>query len=82
MNKGGFSWKRLLGITKAKRKVSRKTGISQSKSGRQQKIERMTTKGCSRKAVQVHFSLGFNCVFGSVYAISNCLMQKSIQIKT
>lgn len=46
MNKGGFSWKRFLGITKIKRNISRKTGIPTSKSGRQQKIGRIVTKGC------------------------------------
>ena len=38
MNKGGFSWKRLLGITSAKRRVSRATGIPWTKSGRQRKV--------------------------------------------
>ncbi len=46
MNKGGFSWKRFLGITKAKRNISRKTGIPLTKSGRQQKIGRIVSKGC------------------------------------
>jgi len=34
MNKGGFSWKRLLGITGAKQSFSRKMGIPLTKSGR------------------------------------------------
>jgi hypothetical protein len=38
MNKGGFSWKRLLGITSAKRRVFRATGIPWTKSGRQRKV--------------------------------------------
>lgn len=46
MNRGGFSWKRFLGVTKAKRNISRKTGIPLSKSGRQQKIGRIVSKGC------------------------------------
>ncbi len=48
MGLGGFSWKRALGVTKAKRKVSRKTGIPLTKSGRQRKIGKMVTggKGC------------------------------------
>lgn len=33
-----FSWKRALGITKLKRKVSSKTGIPMSKAGRQRKF--------------------------------------------
>ena len=38
MNKGGFSWNRFLGITKAKIKVSRATGIPWTRSGRQRKM--------------------------------------------
>jgi hypothetical protein len=37
-NRGGFSWNRLLGVTAAKRKVSRATGIPWTKSGRQRKV--------------------------------------------
>jgi phosphatidylserine/phosphatidylglycerophosphate/cardiolipin synthase-like enzyme len=37
MNKGGFSWKRALGVTKAKQRISRKTGIPTTRSGRQRK---------------------------------------------
>jgi len=36
-NKGGFSWKRALGVTKAKQRISRKTGIPMTRSGRQRK---------------------------------------------
>lgn len=39
-----FSWKRALGISKAKRRVSRKTRIPLSKSGRRMKAGRMM--GC------------------------------------
>jgi len=46
MNKGGFSWKRFLGVTKAKRNIARKTGIPLTKSGRQQKLGRIISKGC------------------------------------
>lgn len=46
MNRGGFSWKRLLGISRIKSNISRKTGIPLTKSGREQKIGRMVTKGC------------------------------------
>ena len=38
MNKGGFSWKRLTGVTKFKQKISRTIGIPITKSGRQRKI--------------------------------------------
>jgi len=45
MNKGGFSWNRFLGITKAKRRVSKATGIPWTKSGRQRKAG--AAMGCS-----------------------------------
>ena len=41
-----FSWKRALGITAAKQRIARATGIPTTKAGRQQKIGRMLT-GCS-----------------------------------
>lgn len=45
MNKFGFSWKRAVGITKAKQKISRSTGIPLSKSGRQRKVGKIVTGG-------------------------------------
>lgn len=45
MNKGGFSWKRATGITRAKQKISRATGIPMTKSGRQRKVGKMVTGG-------------------------------------
>jgi hypothetical protein len=45
MNKGGFSWKRLTGVTKIKQKISRKTGVPLTKSGRQRKLGGMIYKG-------------------------------------
>lgn len=44
-NKGGFSWKRLTGISAAKSRISRATGIPFSRSGRNAKIGRMVTGG-------------------------------------
>ncbi|MDP2045713.1 MAG: hypothetical protein Q8L00_05800 [Deltaproteobacteria bacterium] len=38
MNRGGFSWKRALGISAAKTRLSRKIGIPLTRSGRQRKI--------------------------------------------
>lgn len=35
-----FSWKRALGVTKAKRKISRVTGIPLTRSGRRSKLGR------------------------------------------
>lgn len=36
-----FSWKRALGITKAKRKVAKATGIPTTKSGRRNKFGKL-----------------------------------------
>jgi hypothetical protein len=45
MGKGGFSWKRALGVTKAKRKISKATGIPLTKAGRQRKVGKALTGG-------------------------------------
>ncbi len=45
MNRGGFSWKRFLGISQAKARLSRKIGIPLTRSGRQRKIG--AALGCS-----------------------------------
>lgn len=39
-----FSWKRATGITSAKRKIAKATGIPTTRSGRQRKVGRMM--GC------------------------------------
>lgn len=39
-----FSWKRALGITQAKQKISRETGIPTSKAGMERKLGRMIIK--------------------------------------
>lgn len=44
MNKGGFSWKRATGVTNAKQKISRATGVPMTRSGRQRKVGSAT--GC------------------------------------
>lgn len=36
-----FSWKRAFGVTKAKRKIAKATGIPTTKSGRRNKLGRM-----------------------------------------
>jgi hypothetical protein len=36
-----FSWKRALGITKMKRKISKATGIPTTKTGRQRKLGKL-----------------------------------------
>jgi len=45
MNRGGFSWKRFVGISAAKSRISRSIGIPLTKSGRQRKIGRMGVPG-------------------------------------
>jgi len=45
VNKGGFSWKRFVGISGAKARMSRKIGIPLTRSGRHQKIGRSVTGG-------------------------------------
>lgn len=45
-NRGGFSWKRFLGITRVKQNIARKTGIPLTKSGRQRKLGKAISKGC------------------------------------
>jgi len=45
MNMGGFSWKRFLGISAAKSRISRTIGIPLTKSGRERKIGRMISGG-------------------------------------
>jgi hypothetical protein len=44
MNLGGFSWKRLLGISAMKSRISRSIGVPLTRSGRQRKIGR--AMGC------------------------------------
>lgn len=46
MGFGGFSWKRAIGITRVKSKISRGIGIPLTKSGRQRKIGKAVTGGC------------------------------------
>lgn len=36
-----FSWKRAIGLSSAKAKISKRTGIPLTKSGRQRKVARM-----------------------------------------
>lgn len=57
MNKGGFSWKRLTGISGVKARMSRKTGIPFTRSGRHQKIGRSLTRGGCVAPVAVVLSL-------------------------
>ena len=45
VNRGGFSWKRLIGISAAKSRISRATGVPFTRCGRNQKVGRVVTGG-------------------------------------
>lgn len=53
MNKGGFSWKRFLGVSSAKANLSRKIGVPLTKSGRQR-------KACSGDILSTLFTFFFD----------------------
>lgn len=44
MNKGGFSWKRATGISKAKSKIAKATGIPTTKAGMKRKRNSLIAK--------------------------------------
>ncbi|KTD72158.1 hypothetical protein [Legionella tucsonensis] len=44
MNLGGFSWKRLIGISALKAKISRKIGIPLTQAGRERKLGALIIK--------------------------------------
>jgi hypothetical protein len=44
MNKGGFSWKRLIGLSAFKARISRQIGIPLTRSGRQRKLGALVEK--------------------------------------
>ena len=46
-----FSWKRALGITKAKQQIARKTGIPTSKAGLERKVGKMIIKSIFGKII-------------------------------
>jgi hypothetical protein len=45
MGFGGFSWKRAVGLSAAKSRLSRRIGIPLTKSGRQRKLGKMVSGG-------------------------------------
>jgi hypothetical protein len=53
VNKGGFSWKRAVGISAAKSRISRRTGIPLTRGGRQRKVGRIVTGGCLLRVLGV-----------------------------
>ena len=52
-NKGGFSWKRATGVTRAKQNISRKTGVPMTRSGRQRKVGKAVGSGCVTLILQI-----------------------------
>ncbi|MDG1714657.1 hypothetical protein [Lacinutrix sp.] len=59
MNKGGFSWKKLSGYSGAKSNLSRKIGVPLTKSGRNQKVGKIVTKGCLGIFIALTFPILF-----------------------
>jgi len=59
MNKGGFSWKRLSGITRLKSKISRATGVPWTKAGRQRKVGKLVTGGGCLLPAVIFVMVGF-----------------------
>jgi hypothetical protein len=57
LNKGGFSWKRFLGISQAKASISRQIGIPLTKSGLQRKFG--AALGCLIPALALILMAGF-----------------------
>jgi hypothetical protein len=45
MNLGGFSWKRAIGLSAAKARLSRRIGIPLTRSGRQRKLGKLVSGG-------------------------------------
>lgn len=41
-----FSWKRALGLSRARQRFARQTGIPTTRGGMERKIGRMVTRGC------------------------------------
>lgn len=58
-NRGGFSWKRAVGVTRAKQKISRMAGVPLTKSGRQRKIGKMVTGGGCLLTILFSFIVSF-----------------------
>ena len=65
MNRGGFSWKRLSGISAAKSRISRATGVPFTKSGRQRKVGRIVTGGGCLLPVMLILALAVVIALGS-----------------
>jgi hypothetical protein len=62
MNKGGFSWKRFTGVSAAKSRIARATGIPTTRSGRQRKIGRAVTGGGCLIAAIGFLAIGYGLI--------------------
>ncbi|MGD0237141.1 MAG: hypothetical protein ABSC55_21760 [Syntrophorhabdales bacterium] len=60
MNRCGFSWKRLIGISAAKGRLSRSLGVPLTRSGRERKIGRLVTGG--------------GCLVGAIVVVGTVLL--------
>ncbi len=58
MNRGGFSWRRFFGVSRAKSRISRAIGVPLSRSGRQRKFGRMMGCGCLLPVIVLIFTIG------------------------
>ncbi len=67
MNRGGFSWNRLLGISQAKSKISRSIGIPLTKSGRQRKIGKIVTGGGCMVSITIFILISAAVAFVSFW---------------
>jgi hypothetical protein len=58
----GFSWKRALGISAAKSRLSRRIGIPLTKSGRQRKLGRVVSGGGCLVVVAFMIAIPFTVI--------------------
>jgi hypothetical protein len=72
MGFGGFSWKRALGISAAKARLSRRIGIPFTRSGRQRKLGKLVSGGgcLVALAVTVGIPLGLVALLIALWATS------------
>ena len=72
MGFGGFSWKRALGISAAKARLSRRIGIPLTRSGRQRKLGKLVSGGgcLVALAVMVGIPLGLMALLIALWSTS------------
>jgi hypothetical protein len=72
-----FSWKRALGISAAKGRISRSIGVPLTRSGRRQKLGRMVESGSIVVVVAMIFTAAAGLVVGLVNAIASIVVAAS-----